>query len=137
MPRTATDHRATLSSRAARLVGTEHERCIFCNGTEITREGKRYKKLEAVQLWYCRTCDRVFTPQRARGKTYPLKIILESLMFYYRGETRVRTAQRVKERFGIVVPSRTLSAWLSEYRELTTYAPLFFLWQQPVVCRIY
>jgi len=33
------------------------------------REGKRYKKLETVQLWYCLACDRVFTPQRAKGKT--------------------------------------------------------------------
>lgn len=124
MPRIATDHRAAASSRARRLVGADLERCIVCNGTEITREGKRYKKLEIVQLWYCHTCDRVFTPLRAKGKTYPLKIVLESLMFYYRGETRARTAQRVKERFGIAVPARTLSAWVSEYRELTTYARL-------------
>lgn len=93
MPRTATDHRDAASSHARRLVGAELERCIVCNGTEITREGKRYKKLEVVQLWYCRTCDRVFTPLRAKGKTYPLKIVLESLMFYYRGETRARTAR--------------------------------------------
>ena len=69
MPRSTSHHRASLSSRAARLVGTDLERCIFCNGAEITREGKRYKKLETVQLWYCHDCDRVFTPQRAKGKT--------------------------------------------------------------------
>ena len=66
-----------LSSRGKHLVGAELERCIFCRGTKITREGKRYKKHETVQLWYCRTCDRVFTPQRAKGKTYPLKLVLE------------------------------------------------------------
>jgi hypothetical protein len=69
-------------------------------------------------------CDRVFTPQKAKGKTYPLKVILESLMHYYRGETRARAAARVKERFGVAVPKRTLPAWLSEYRELTPYARL-------------
>jgi ATP-dependent exoDNAse (exonuclease V) beta subunit len=121
--RSATDYR-TPSSRAARLVGTDLERCIFCRGTEITREGRRYKKLETVQLWYCHTCDRVFTPQRAKGKTYPLKIILESLMLYYRGDTRTHVAKRIKERFGIAIPPRTLSTWLAEYRELTTYARL-------------
>ena len=45
MPRSTTQHRAAVSVRAARLVGRDLERCIFCNGTEITREGKRYKKL--------------------------------------------------------------------------------------------
>jgi len=112
------------SARARRLIGEELERCIYCGGTQISREGKRYKKLEDVQLWYCQTCDRVFTPQRAKGKQYPLKIILESLIYYYRGETREATAEHIRERFGIAVPSRTLSAWLAEYRELTPYARL-------------
>jgi hypothetical protein len=100
------------------------ERCIFCRGTQITREGKRYKKLEVVQLWYCHTCDRVFSPQRAKGKTYPLKVVLEALILYYRGETRAVTVKRIKERFGIAVPLRTLSAWLAEYRPITTYSRL-------------
>lgn len=124
MPQRATAHRSTASSRGRRLIGAELERCIFCDGTAITREGKRYKKLEIVQLWYCHTCDRVFTPQRAKGKTYPLKVVIETLMLYYRGDTRARTAKRIQERFGIAVPLRTLSRWLAEYRELTTYARL-------------
>jgi transposase-like protein len=73
MPRRSTDHLSAASSRARRLVGAELERCIFCQGTAITREGKRYKKLETVQLWYCRTCDRVFTPKMRR----PMKPNLE------------------------------------------------------------
>jgi hypothetical protein len=112
------------SSRARRLVGTDVERCPYCEGTAIRREGKREKKYETVQLWYCRSCDRVFTPQRAKGKTYPLKIILESIMHYYQGYTRAQTSQRITERFGIVVPPRTLSNWIAEYRPLTTYARL-------------
>lgn len=106
------------------LVGTEVERCPYCLGTTIRREGKRQKKHETIQLWYCRTCNRVFTPQRAKGKTYPLKIILESIMLYCQGYTRGETSQRINERFGIVVPPRTLSNWIAEYRPLTTYARL-------------
>ena len=106
------------------LIGANTERCIYCEGTHITREGKRYKQLETVQLWYCHDCDRVFTPQVVQGKRTPLKVILESLCLYYRGETRQRVAQRIKERFGLSVSPRTLSQWLAEYRELTTYARL-------------
>ena len=84
----------------------------------------RYKKLETVQLWYCHDCDRVFTPQVVQGKRTPLKVILESLCLYYHGETRSRVSQRIKERFGVRVSPRTLSQWLAEYRELTTYARL-------------
>ena len=88
MLRKTGDHAIAASSRARRLVGAELERCIYCQGTKITREGRRQKKLETIQLWYCRTCDRVFTPQKAKGRTYPLKIILESLILYYQGNTR-------------------------------------------------
>jgi len=107
-----------------RLVGERLERCIYCQGTDIRKEGRRRKKHETVQLWYCHNCDRVFTPQRAKGRTYPLKVIIESLMFYYRGETRERTSKWIKERYGVAVPTRTLSTWLAEYRDLTSFARL-------------
>jgi len=124
MPAAPRSHRAKASSRKQRLVGGELERCIFCDQKGITRQGKRYKKLETMQLWYCPSCDRVFTPQRAKGKTYPLKIILESLMLYYRGETRAATVKKIRARFGVSLSPRTLSSWLAEYRDLTTYAKL-------------
>lgn len=110
--------------RARKLVGADLERCIYCNGNSIRREGKRRKKLESVQLWYCRNCDRTFTAQVAKGKTYPLKVVLEALQVYYRGETRAQTSRQIQERFGIRIPARTLSTWLAQYRDLTTYARL-------------
>ena len=70
------------------LVGENQERCLYCHGTRITREGKRYKKHEVIQRWLCHACNRVFSPQQTKGKTYPLKVILEALMHYYRGQGR-------------------------------------------------
>lgn len=115
------NQRSNASSRKRRLIGADIDRCIYCERLGITRQGKRYKKMEVVQLWYCKYCDVVFTPQRAKGKTYPLKVILEALMLYYRGNTRAAVAKRIQSRFGIKVPERTLSSWLAEYRDLTTY----------------
>ena len=112
------------------LIGANTERCIYCAGTRITREGKRYKKHETIQRWYCHTCDRVFSPQPVKGKTAPLKVILEALCRFYRGETRQHVARHLKEQFGIATSPRTISSWLSEYRELTTYARLrSIMWQ--------
>lgn len=45
-------------------------------------------------------------------------------MFFYQGETRERTVQRIQHKFGVAVPVRTLASWLAEYRDLTTYAPM-------------
>jgi hypothetical protein len=78
-----------------------------------------------VQRWYCHTCSTSFTPQpAARGKVFPLKVILESLCYFYTGHTLDRTATHIRDRFGARLHPRTLSRWLSEYRELTTYARL-------------
>jgi transposase-like protein len=107
-----------------RVIGDRCERCLYCHGLRITREGKRYKKLETIQLWRCHDCNRVFTPQIVKGKTFPPAVILEALMRYYRGDTRERVAVHIKERFGMRISPRTLSQWLAEYRELTTYARL-------------
>src|SRR3546814_7229277 len=109
------------SPRQQRLVGSELERCIYCRGKAIRREGVRRNKYETVQLWYCKVCDRVFTQRRAKGRTYPLKIILESLMLYYRGSTRAATTRTIRERFGIDVPLRTLSSWIAEYSDITSF----------------
>ncbi|SEH12882.1 PD-(D/E)XK nuclease superfamily protein [Sphingopyxis sp. YR583] len=103
------------------VVGEVLEACPFCGGASLIRKGTYRKTFETVQRWQCRTCRRTFLPVRAKGKHYPLKIILESLIVYYSGETRERTSAIIKERFGIAVPGRTLSSWLAEYRELTGY----------------
>lgn len=100
------------------------QRCVHCQGTAIVRRGHRKKKFELVQLWRCRSCERTFTAQGASGKTYPIRLILQALVLFYQGETRERTVQRIRQRFGIAVPVRTLASWLAEYRELTTYAPM-------------
>jgi hypothetical protein len=111
----------TASRRTGFVLGTDLERCIYCAGTSITRKGKRYKKLETIQLWYCHTCTRVFTPQIAKGKTYPLKVILEALKLYYHGHTIPETLGRLKSRYGLTIAPRTLTSWLTEHRPLTTY----------------
>ncbi len=37
-----------------KLIGDRQERCLYCYGTKIIRKGKRRKKFETVQLWYCK-----------------------------------------------------------------------------------
>src|SRR6266852_397592 len=94
-----TSSSACASSRGSPWAVLSCRRCPHCHGLRITREGRRYKKLETIQLWRCHDCDRVFTPQIATGKTFPLAVILDALMRYYHGDTRERVAVHIKERF--------------------------------------
>lgn len=82
MKKAAVDRKAELPPGLRRLplVGAAPEPCIFCNGTQIRREGRWRKKLEIVQLWYCVDCGRVFTPQRDKGKQFPLRVVLDAVI---------------------------------------------------------
>jgi transposase-like protein len=107
------------------VVGADLERCLFCAGTAIIKIGKRYKHHEILQRWYCHTCRVSFTQRTAgKGSIYPLKATLESLIAYYVGHTATATAAAIRKRFGLSLHPRTLSRWLAEYHDLTTYARL-------------
>lgn len=106
------------------LAGAAEERCVYCSSTRIIRKGTRRKKFETVQLWYCKTCDQIFSPQLTRGKTYPAKIIIEGLAHYHRGHSLEESSRLLRHRFGIRVATKTLSRWLDEYRDLCAYGRL-------------
>jgi len=88
--------------RSARVPQTEKrpERCPHCGSTAITRKGIRRKKIEIVQLWRCASCKRVFTPMPAamRGKTYPLRIVLDAITLYDLGYSLEQTADKIRAR---------------------------------------
>jgi transposase-like protein len=68
------------------LIGSDLERCIYCDSTHITKAGKRYKQYEILQCWDCHACGVSFSPRWAgKSSTYPLKVILEALCQFYQG----------------------------------------------------
>ncbi len=73
-----------------KIIGDRQERCLYCSGTKIIKKGKRRKKFETVQLWYCKDCDTVFAPRTLNGKTYPILVILEGLGYYHTGQAQPR-----------------------------------------------
>jgi transposase-like protein len=101
-------------------------RCPHCGSTRLIRKGTRRKKLEIVQLWQCRLCRRVFTPAPAelRYKTYPLRVILDGVTRYNLGYSLPEAAAKLKSPQGYKISPSTLSSWMSEHRELTTYSRL-------------
>jgi transposase-like protein len=114
--------------RSARVPHTEKhpERCPHCGSTQITRKGTRRKKIEIVQLWRCTSCKRVFTPGSAalRGKTSPLRVVLDAITLYDLGYSLSETAEKIQSRHGYAVGRSTVAAWLAEHHALTTYARL-------------
>ncbi len=98
------------------------EQCPFCSSKKIVKRGMRKKKLEEVQLYLCNDCEKTFTPQKVKGKKFPLKMIIDGMSSYNMGYSLEESCGFLKENYGIDVQPQTLSAWLEEFRKLCTYA---------------
>src|SRR5712671_6516382 len=97
----------------APLTSKRPEQCPDCGSHNVTRRGRRKKKLEIVQLWRCASCKRVFTPgpHALHNKTYPLRMILGALTDYDLGYSLEETAARLKKKAHRRVSTSTISAW--------------------------
>lgn len=90
-------------------------RCPYCVG-KIVKRGVRKKKFEEVQIYYCKNCDKRFTSQVTKNKTYPLKIILDSLTLYNQLNSLEEISELIFEKYGIKITPQIVSRWLEEYK---------------------
>ena len=75
--------------------------CSYCAGKNFVKRGLRKKSKEIVQLYFCRDCQRTFTPGSSKGKHYPLSVILDAISLYdlgYSLEEAARLASKILER---------------------------------------
>ena len=98
--------------------------CPYCSSKNTVRRGLRKKKYEIQQRYLCNDCQRSFVPQKVKGKSFPLSVILEGLSFYNTGFTLEESCQKLKEQFGIEVKPSTLSDWVKEFETICRYARL-------------
>ncbi len=90
--------------------------CPYCQA-KIVKRGKRKKKYETVQLYYCKNCDKTFTSYITKNKTYPLRVIIDSLTLNNRLNSLEEISNIIKERYGIAITPRTISSWVNEYKD--------------------
>jgi transposase-like protein len=74
--------------------------CPYCDGTRIVRAGTRATKHGAAQLFRCGFCDRRFTPQLTKHRTYPMRIVVETLSRYNRPDF-LRTPALLRHLFAL------------------------------------
>ena len=98
--------------------------CPNCGCKNVVKKGKRRNRLQTLQIFQCAECLHRFTGSPGKNKTYPLKLILETISTFNLGHSLTQTQSTLRERFHRHIPERTISSWLTEYRPLTTYARL-------------
>ncbi len=111
-------------STSASTSGLERESCPYCSGKNIIKRGKREKKYESQQRYLCNDCQRSFVGQNVKGKSFPLKLILEGISYYNTGFTLEEACRFLKEKSGLEVKPSTLSGWVEEFEPLCRYSRL-------------
>ena len=96
------------------------DKCPYCEGA-LVKKGIRKKKHEEVQIYFCKKCDKKITPLITKGKTYPLRIVIDSVTLYNRLNAMDAIPQMIKDTYGITVSPRIISEWLREYGQLLTF----------------
>ena len=98
-------------------------RCPFCNATKIKKQGKRKSKIQLVQKYLCKKCNKYFSDAEKRilNKTYPASIILNSVSFYNLGHNQQKISKLMAQRYKTNVPQRTISEWLNNYKDVCTF----------------
>ncbi len=88
--------------------------CPYCNSKDTIKKGFRKKKYESQQRFLCNACGRLFVAPKAKGKSFPLKVILEAISYYNTGFTLAESCRFLKEKSGLDVKEASLSNWLDE-----------------------
>lgn len=98
--------------------------CSYCGSHRTAKRGKRYKKLETLQLYLCRSCGRTFSIRRLPGRTYPARVILNAISWFSLGYKLREVSSKIRARFGIVASPQAIHSWARQYEELCTYRRL-------------
>jgi transposase-like protein len=89
--------------------------CPYCEGADIVKAGTRANKHGPVQLYACTFCNRKFTPLTTKYRTYPMRVIIETLSRYNRLHSLSDVQTGIRRKFGIRVPSSTARRWITEF----------------------
>jgi hypothetical protein len=89
--------------------------CPYCEGTSIAEDGTRFTKHGAVQLYRCSFCERRFTPKSTKHRTYPMRVIVDTLSRYNRLAPLSKVLDGVRKKFGVRVPTSTARYWITEF----------------------
>ena len=101
----------------------KNPKCPKCNKASV-KYGKRNTKLQSIQVYLCKSCNKRFSLSTQLSKTYSMQIILNSISNYNLGYTLNQTQEKIQRIYNTKIPISTISSWLSQYKDICTFAKL-------------
>ena len=94
---------------------SDFKNCMFCDSTNIVKDGVRHNKHGDIQKFYCRTCRRYFSFNVGfeRMKHNP-QAITTAMQLYFSGES-LRNTQKSLRLLGVEVSHKTVYNWIKKY----------------------
>ena len=95
--------------------------CPNCKSRKVIRKGKRKTKYNLKQVFYCKDCKKHFVDKKMHNKTYPAKVIINSINYYNLGYTLSESSSLVNRRFKIKTSKSSIQRWVSEYSDICSF----------------
>ena len=99
-------------------------KCPYCSSENTKKEGKRKNRLQIIQKCKCKDCGKAFALSPLKGKSYPIKAMLNSILHYNLGCTQKEVSRIIAQKHKLQVPQKTISNWINEYLQICTYSKL-------------
>jgi transposase-like protein len=97
---------------------TEFYSCIYCQSTEIVKDGLRHNKYGAIQKFNCKSCGKYFTVNIGFEKMkHNPQGITTAMQLYFSGESLRNTAKSLRL-LGMNVCHKTVFNWIRKYTAL-------------------
>jgi PD-(D/E)XK nuclease superfamily len=98
--------------------------CIRCGSKFTIKKGRRLNRYRILQVFQCRECLFKFTAAAGKNKTYPPRVILETVSAYNLGNSISDTQRVIRKRLHVDIPEGTIRSWIRAHKPLTAYARL-------------
>lgn len=97
--------------------------CPICASKKIKKHSITKAKLQTSQRYMCKDCKKTFIlkPINSKNRVYPLQIILNSISYYNLGYPQSQIVKIITKKYKIKPPQKTISNWVNEYKEITTF----------------
>jgi len=98
--------------------------CPHCHSKFTIKKGRRLNRFRILQVFQCRECLHKFTAAAGKNKTYPPRVILETVSTYNLGNSVSDTQGLIRKRLHVDIPEGTIRSWIRAHKPLTAYARL-------------
>ncbi len=97
------------------------EQCPYCNQKNFVKRGTRKNKLQLVQLYLCKDCEKTFTARTVKGKQYPWIAILDAISYHNLGYQFKDIPVILAAKRNVSPSPDTISQWYEEHAHLCRF----------------